>query len=253
MVTDKSQSHKQTVVIIAVVATIAVIAFWLLFSPINLLGSMLEDIFEPDSSDSSVSTIDQVTQYLSNKYSTDFEYMALDMGLPFGQHGAKYESSSVDGEISVRYDRSDGEATNIRDNYMTVKYEGRTRGFLESQVRRYFNEATVFYRASSKAVANDFNKNTSFETFIEYEGNSISAYIAIDAATLVNETDMMTVAQNIESAVGADYLSIIVIVLDSDIYGDIDEDTVGQKVVLRDFVKCLRLTREDGKAEYEWL
>lgn len=253
MVMDKSKAHKQTVTIVAIVATVAVIAFWFLFSPINLLGSLLESAFESDDSDLSISVSDQIVQYLSGKYSTDFEYVAPNMGLPFGQHGAMYKSSSVDGEISVRYDKSGDKVTNIRDNYMVVKYEKQTREFLESQAERYFDEVTVFYDVASKAVANNFNKNTSFETFIRDESNSISAYVAIDATGFVRESDMLVVAQNIESGIGAEYLSIIIVVLDSGVYRNVDEETVGRKIGARDFVKCLRLTREDGEVEYEWL
>ncbi|MDE5590690.1 MAG: hypothetical protein K2J60_16380 [Acetatifactor sp.] len=54
------------------------------------------------------------------------------------------------------------------------------------------------------------------------------------------------------SACGAEYIGILLVVDDAE-YESLDVDTLGEIVVLNQFVHCARLTKEDGDAHLEWL
>ena len=73
------------------------------------------------------------------------------------------------------------------------------------------------------------------------------------ASSFTAKEQAADVMDPILSACGAGYLSIILAVVDDAEYESLDEDTLGEKIVLRQFVHCARLTKEGGDVRLEWL
>ena len=55
------------------------------------------------------------------------------------------------------------------------------------------------------------------------------------------------------SACGAGYIGVLLVVVDDAEYESLDVDTLGDKVVLGQFVHCARLTKQGSDVQLEWL
>lgn len=197
---------------------------------------------------------DAALVYMERKYGEKFEYAAPWGNSVTGSHELIVTCESLAGQdILVKisnYKRADRV---FQDNYPAVKYCGETADFLKQCAKEAFGDAKVYYDVAKRALSPGLPADASFEEYFADEEGHISAYIAVRASSFTAREQAERVTEPLLSACGAGYLSILLAVVDDAEYESLDGDTLGNKVVLRQFVHCARLTREGGDTRLEWL
>ena len=141
----------------------------------------------------------------------------------------------------------------FQDNYLAVKYCEETTDFLNQCANEVFGDAKVYYNVAKRALSPGLSADASFEEYLADEEGYISAYIAVRASSFTAKEQAENVTDPILSACGAEYLSVLLVVVEDAEYEFLDGDTLGEKVVLRQFVHCARLTKEGSDVQLEWL
>ena len=197
---------------------------------------------------------DAALEYMEQKYGEKFEYVAPWGNSMTGTHELIVTCESLAGkDILVKISNYKNENRVFQDNYLAVKYCKETTDFLNQCANKVFGDAKVYYNVAKKALSTELSADASFEEYLADEEGYISAYIAVRVSSFTAKEQAANVTEPILSACGAEYLSVLLVVVEDAEYELLDGDTLGEKVVLRQFVHCARLTKEGSDVQLEWL
>ena len=197
---------------------------------------------------------DAALEYMEQKYGEKFEYVAPWGNSMTGTHELIVTCESLAGkDILVKISNYKNENRVFQDNYLAVKYCEETTDFLNQCANEVFGDAKVYYNVAKRALSPELSADASFEEYLADEEGYISAYIAVRASSFTAMEQAANVTEPILSACGAEYLSVLLVVVEDAEYELLDGDTLGEKVVLRQFVHCARLTKEGSDVQLEWL
>lgn len=209
---------------------------------------------EPTQENRGQNSNDAALEYMEQKYGEKFEYVAPWGNSMSGDHELIVTCESLAGkDIFVKISSYRDEDRVFQDNYLAVKYGEETASFLNQCANEVFGESKVYYNVAEKALSADLLADASFEEYLADEAGYLSAYIAVRESSFTEKEQAEKVTDSILLACGAGYISIILAVVDDAEYEFLDEDMLEEKIVLRQFARCARLTKENGDVQLEWL
>ena len=197
---------------------------------------------------------DVALAYMEQKYGERFEYVA-----PWGNSmsGTREFLAKCDSlprqEVLVQIENYRNEDKIFRDNYLAVKYREDTIDFILNCANQVFGETTVFYDVAKMALSPELPVNATFDDYFADPRGFVSVSIEVKSSDFVSKEQAQKVIDPIATACKADYLGIIIVIVEDDKYGTFDIDSLGEHVVSRQFVQCVRLTRQNGSTFTEWL
>lgn len=197
---------------------------------------------------------DMALEYMEEKYGEKFEYVCPWGNSMSGNHELMVRCDSLgEQNILVKIENFRSAQRVFKDNYLAVKYKEETINFSKGCADRVFGSSRVFYRVEELARSEELNADADFEEFFASEEGSICITIAVKNSSFISNEQIMDVIDPIKIACGAEYLGIIVIIVDDDELMLLDQDSIGDKIVSRQFMHCERWTRENGVETVEWL
>lgn len=209
---------------------------------------------EPTQESRGQNSNDAALEYMEQKYGEKFEYVAPWGNSMSGDHELIVTCESLAGkDILVKISSYRDEDRVFQDNYLAVKYGEETASFLNQCANEVFGESKVYYNVAKRALSIGLSADASFEEYLADEAGHLSAYIAVRASSFTAKEQAAKVTDSILSACGAGYLSIMLTVVEDVEYESLDEDMLEEKIVLRKFVHCARLTKENDDVQLEWL
>ena len=210
---------------------------------------------EPTQNNRGRNTNDAALEYMEQKYGEKFEFVAPWGDSMTGDHELMVTCESLAGErIIVKIDDYRTENRVFHDNYVAVKYYEETVEFLRQCTNEVFGDSKVFSSVARSALSPELPADASFEEYFADEKCFISAYIAVKESDFTSEEQAVDVMEPIFSACGAEYIGILLVVVEDDEYEFLNHDKLEEKIVQGQFVHCARLTRQkDGSETLDWL
>ena len=209
---------------------------------------------EPTQENRGRNSNDAALEYMEQKYGEKFEFVAPWGDSMTGDHELIVTCESLAGErIIVKISNYKSEDRVFQDNYLAVKYYEETVDFLSQCANEVFGDSKISYKVARRALSPDLPADASFEEYFADEKGFISACIAVRASSFTAKEQAENVTDPILSACGAGYIGVLLVVVDDAEYESLDVDTLGDKVVLGQFVHCARLTKQGSDVQLEWL
>ena len=93
----------------------------------------------------------------------------------------------------------------------------------------------------------DLPSDASFEDYLNYKENLISAVISLPESGYENTEQLESLCEKISGKFSADELSCLIIVVDDDTYKSADEDEIRQMFLHRSSIAQAEINRYKGK------
>ena len=186
-------------------------------------------------------------EYLEEKYGEKFEYAAPAGSSYTGTRTFLATCESFgDKRVLVQIENYlDEDNRIVKDDYIAMKYEDNVRELFKKTADEEFGSSKIFYNGGSTAM--DLPSDASFEDYLSYKENLISAVISLPESGYENTEQLESLCEKISGKFSADELSCLIIVVDDDTYKPADEDEIRQLFLHRSRIAQAEINRYKGK------
>lgn len=192
-------------------------------------------------------------EFLEQKYGEKFEYSAPTGASYTGTRSffATCESFGDHAVVVQIENYKDRENRVIRDNYIAVKYEDKVREFFKQISDEEFGSSKIFYNASGRVLSSELSSNASLEEYFSSRDGMITAVISLPESGYENFEQIKRLYEKISNTIFCDEVSVLIIVVDDDIFGSADEDELRNLFIAESGVAQARLDRYDGETKLD--
>jgi hypothetical protein len=189
--------------------------------------------------------------YMEQRYGEKFEYVAPWGNSMSGTHELLVECVSLPGQkILVQVENYKKADKLFLDNYLAVKYYQETVDFIRDSATSEYASVSVFYDVFKDGLSPELSPDATFAEFLSDPRLQFAITIEVKASDFVSEDQTEKIAELI-AKYGTHYWLSVVFVEDSQ-YGTFDEKTIGEAIVLNNFVCCAQITNLDDNIRIEW-
>lgn len=224
-------------------------AFLLLVMAVGGAGCMFK--FQSENKDNKLGPNELALAYLEEKYGEPFSYSA-----PYGDSMTGTRSllttckSFPEQQILVQVEGFKTDNKIFLDNYLAVKYQGRTIDFLNTCVSGFYPSANVFYNAPLVCQSPDLRADASFEDFLADGRAELIVMLEVKASEFTSTELLNELVAEITKS--CNHMTVTVIVVDDSIFGTMDRSELNDRIAHRDYVAMGKAYIDPEGVEIKW-